>query len=144
LAKVLQAPIEPESRPLAEPHHALFGAAVREGIRIACPVDIFCSRSSPTAESRAKSGLDIALLEQAALLRRMRPNPGSHRPAIQSSRIAVSARVDFCSCQLAQLALYAQNILHVVAQFVREHVGLREFARRPEPALQFVKETEIN
>jgi hypothetical protein len=45
---------------------------------------------------------------------------------------------------LAQLALDSQNILHMVAQFVREYVGLREFPGHPETALQFVKETQID
>src|SRR6267378_951996 len=32
----------------------------------------------------------------------------------------------------------------MVAQFVREYVGLREFPGHPETALQFVKETQID
>jgi len=93
----------------------------------ACPVDIFCSRSSPTAEPR-KSGLRHRLARQAALLRRMRQIPAKQSAANSIfTDSGILRAVDFAPATGAA-ALYAQNILHVVAQFVREHVGLREFA----------------
>ena len=117
---------------------------MREGIRIYMPSGHLLQPVISHRGSRAKSGLDIALLEQAALLRRVRPDPGKaiglqfhlHGQRFLRARVLL--------LQLAQLALDAQNILHVVAQFVREHVGLREFAGRPETALQFVKKTKID
>ena len=60
----------------AKPCHALFGAAVREGIWIYMPSGHLLQPVISHGGSRAKSGLDIALFEQTTLLGGMRPNPG--------------------------------------------------------------------
>jgi len=128
-AKVLHASIEPESRPLR--NHIMRCSelpCVKES-GFTCPWP-FSAAGHLHGGSRAKRGLDIALLEQPALLRRMRPNPAKHRLQFHlHGKRFLCTRV--LLLQLAQLALDAQDILHVVAQFVREYVGLREFAGAP-------------
>ena len=58
-----------------------------------------------------------------------------HRQRIRVARIR--------SLHLAHLPFRAGNRLHVMADLVREHVGLGEVPGRAEAALQLVEEAEV-
>src|SRR4051812_39150397 len=59
----------------------------------------------------------------------------AHRHRVRAARIR--------TLRLAHLPFRAHQRLHVVADLVREHVGLREVAGCAEAAIQFIVETEI-
>ena len=86
---------------------------------------------------------DLALCRSSLLSGIMSPHAGvavglqleTHRQRVRAARIR--------TLHLPHLPFGAGQRLHVVADLVREDVGLREVARRAEAALQLVEEPEI-
>ena len=108
------------------------------------PRDMRWMRSSPTA---------------AAAFRPESTSPGSRRlrswvewPQTPAKQSACSSRATeswlaapgFCCCACAHLGLDAQQLLHVMSDFVGQHVGFGEFSGGAEALLQFVVEAEID
>ena len=108
---------------------------MRKGIRVYVAGCHFLQAVVSHRGSCAQRGFDIALLKQSALLRGMRPDSG------ETIRLQfhfhgewfLRARILFL--QLPQFSLDAQNVLDVMAKFVRDHVGLGKFAGSAETPL---------
>ena len=100
------------------------------------PCVCFCSRSSPIARRRAQAFLDVARLEQLSRLRRVAAptRPHSSRPAVPCAPTTAfaSALLARAAARRCTFSRRAEQVLHVVADLVRDHVGLREVARRAE------------
>ena len=78
---------------------------------------------------RAERRFHVAFFEQPALLRGMRPDA---RKAIRLQLQLYRQRIRLTanrSPALMHAPFDPQQFLHVMSQFVREHVGLRELAR---------------
>jgi len=105
---------------------------MRERIRVDVVARHFLQTVVTDRGSCAQARFDVALIEEAALLCRMCPDPCEavglqlhfHGERLLRSRILF--------LQLPQLELDSQNILHVMAKFVRNHVSLSKFAGRAE------------
>ena len=110
-----------------------------------CPCACCWMRSSPTAAAasspRAMSS-SRELLDVTGVDRVRRPTrPRSSRPAARAAPTTIVGPVE-PSCALASSA---EQVLHVVAVLVRDHVGLRERATlRAELRLELVEEAEID
>src|SRR5579872_4265612 len=92
----------------------------------------------------AEAGVDVALIDDVALLGGVRPDAGetiglefeSDRKRIAFRRITL--------LEAADLPLDAEQLLHVMTDLVREDVGLRELAGRAETCAQLVVKSEID
>ena len=92
----------------------------------------------------AEPFLDVARLENVPLFRRPAPDPREaiglqlqpHRQRVRLIRIGL--------LQLAHLVRDAEDLLHVVADLVGDHIGLREVAGSPEAPPQFLVEAKID
>jgi len=62
-------------QPAVEPIHALLGRAVRERLRLNRSSGHFLDVIIPNGGRRTQRRLNIACIEEATLLRRMRPDP---------------------------------------------------------------------
>ena len=92
----------------------------------------------------AERGFHVAFFEQAALLRRVRPDA---REAIGLQFEFYGERIYFARILFLKLAHFSFDpgeLLNVVAEFVSENVGLRELAGRAEAAIQFIEETQVD
>ena len=102
-------------------------------------------RSSPIADGGVERVLDVAGLEDVALLRRVPPDAGE---AVGLELHADGERVlevGALLLRLAHLLVDAEDVLHVVADLVREHVGLREVAALgAEARAQVLVEAEVD
>lgn len=84
---------------------------------------------------RTESRFDVAAFEQSALLRGMSPHTGE---AIRLQLHPHGERILLARVLLLEPAHFrfdADEFLHMVADFVGEHVGLREFPWSPESLL---------
>ena len=93
---------------------------------------------------RAERFLHIASVEQTALGGGLRPDP---REAIglklqPHGQFVLSRWV--LPLDLTDLALHAQKVLDMMADLMRQHVGLREIARRSEAAAEFIIKAQVN
>ncbi len=88
-------------------------------------------------------GIHVALFQEVALLGGVGPHAGvaiglefdTDRDGVGHSRTAFHFLADFL--------LGAHNFLHMMADFVSDYVGLREFAGSAEMIFQFREETEV-
>ncbi len=102
-----------------------------------------CSRSSPTAAAARSADIHIALIHQLPLLRRIRPDA---RKTIRLQFQPHRKRIPFAGLALLQaphFRLRSQNLLHMMADLMRNHICLRELSRRSEPILQLPKKSQI-
>ena len=141
--KVSQASTEPVLKPRAEPAHALLGASVREGIRHDRAAGAALQRSSPIALAALQAFLDVARLEDAGALSACCAQTPAKQSACSSSRTEswfASTSLDALP-QLVHLVGYAEQVLHVVADLVRDDVGAREIAFGAELGIELVEES---
>ena len=104
---------------------------MRERFRLHAPPRHLLDVVVANRRGRMQGGLHVSGFQQSTLLRGVGPNAREairlqlrlHRQRIRSRWIA--------SLQLLHSALYAKDLLNVVANFVRQHISLREFTRRP-------------
>ncbi len=83
---------------------------------------------------------NIVRVHDAALLGRVGPDAGEAirlQLEVDRERVALAAVL---LCQSRLLALDAEQLLDVVAELVRDDVGLSEFAGRPAELLQLIPE----
>src|SRR5215213_2502182 len=129
---------------LAEPARPLRGGAVREGLGADAARRLGLDA---VVADRARGGqalLEVALLEQPALVGRVRPHAGE---AVGLELLADGERVALVRVPadgVVDLIADPRQGLHVVAHLVREHVGLREVARRVEARGQLAEEAEVD
>src|SRR5215467_7326659 len=130
-----------ESAP--EPLRALRRRPVREGIGRHMPGRHLLQAIVANRGRRSQRGLDVALLEQVPLLRGMRPH------ARKAIRLQFHLHGDFilhprvARLQLPRAAFHAYDFLHVMANLVREDVGLRKQSRCAESLAQLVVKTQV-
>ena len=126
---------------------ALFGGSVREGIghntALASPLQSIVA----DRRSRLDGGLDVAGFDDAPLFRRVvAPHTG------ETIRLQFNANLQLVALGLIQSKLSllhlrqdAEQVLHVMANLMGDHVRLRELARfasdvaAAEPAFEIVK-----
>lgn len=88
-------------------------------------------------------GLDVSLLQEIALFGGIGPDSGvaiglefdAHGDGVGHSRIAFHLLADF--------SLDSRDFLHVMADFVSDHVSLSEFSRCAEAIFEFGEEAEV-
>ena len=91
-----------------------------------------------------QGAFDIPSLEEVALLRRFRPDTceaislqfHAYRQCVPGAGIL--------TLQATHFAFDAEEVLHMMSEFVGENIRLRELARSSESALQLVVEAEID
>src|SRR3954463_6594687 len=133
-----------------EPRDALLRGSVREllrhdaaGAELLQAIVAGRGRGAQRFLHVARIEFDPACRGSSRLRRLVAPHAGiavglqleAHRHRVRAARIR--------TLRLAHLSFRAHQRLHVMADLVREHVGLREVARRAETAIQFIVETEI-
>src|SRR5437667_6656191 len=127
-----------------EPAHSLLGGAVREGLRDGVALRPLLDLVVADGGGGAQPFLEIARLEQVALLREESPYAGvavrlqlqAHRQVVAASRVhPLRLRVE--------LPHRAEQVLHVMADFVRDHIRLREIAGRPEAIVKVLEKCHI-
>src|SRR5258706_10846211 len=126
-----------------KPLHALLRRSVGEllgtyvaGRHLLQPVVSHCGR-------RAQPSFDVRLMYDIALLGRVRPHA---REAVRLQFQAYRQRIRLRWLALPHalyFALDAQQLLHVMSDLMRDHVGLGEFPGRSETAFQFVKKAQV-
>lgn len=115
-------------QPFAEPGHALLGASVGKGFRLDAAAGHLLDMIVANGGSCAEGRFHVAGFQEATLLRGVSPDSGEavglqfHRNGefVSRSRIGL--------LKMAHLTFHADNFLDVVADFVGQDVGLREFA----------------
>ena len=107
------------------------------------PVACFCSRSSPTAAA--------ALMAEATSLSSISFRCSVEFPQTPAKQSACSSKKNRKGVRRTRIPLLlranssfdAENFLHMVADFVRDHIRLREFAGRAKAVAKFVEKSEI-
>ena len=127
-----------------EPLRALGRRSMGEGLG----ADISAGHSLHTIVAYGAGGayasLDIPLLDQISLRCGIRPDAGE---AIRLQFQADRQRIRLRRASLLEgldLVGDAQDLLDMMADLMGQHVGLGEFAGRPEPVFQFVVEAEVH
>ena len=131
-AKVLQALTVPSLKPVDEPALALLGAAVGEAVRHHGALRSPLQRIVADRGRRLQRRVDVARIEELVLrLGVVRPDAGEavglqldHAPAVWLD----CARSPEAALRLLHLGQDAEQVLHVMADLMRDHIGLRELA----------------
>ena len=133
----------PVSSPRRNQPDALAGRAVGPGLGRDAAAGLLLDAVVADRGGGAQGLLDVAFLEQPALVGGVRPDT---RQAVGLQLEAHRQRVGAIGPALlpADLLGDAQEVLHVVADLVGEHVGLGEVAGRPEAVLQLVVEAQVD
>src|SRR5271165_721793 len=133
----------PFLHPSLKPVRALRGRPMRKRFRAHLPARHALQSIVSDGCRRLQACLHVARIDDLALFGGFRPNSGE---AIGLEFQPHRERVDLRAVpflRLAHLRFDAENLLHVVTEFMGDHVGLRKFARRSETLGQFVEESEI-
>ena len=144
-ANVSQAFGSPESKPGPEPGRPLLGRPVRQGLGVDPPLRLLLD---PVVADRRRRRERLPRCRPARAGPARTPN-AAQTPAKQSAwssrRTESSLRSDrVVACDSRCTAAFdAEQVLHVVPELVGDHVGLREVARRAEPAVELAEEPEI-
>ena len=103
-------------------------------------------RSSPTAAAAFRPSSRSPRLEQVALrVRRVRPDAGEAVGLqLEPHRELVRARPGPPAARRSTSSIDAEQVLDVVADLVRDHVGLREVAGRAEALCSSRHEREVD
>ena len=127
-----------------QPPHALLRRAVRERFRVHTAAGHLLDPVVADRGRRAQALLDVAGLEHVAP-RGVMPQTPAKQSAWSSRRTEISfARSRSPRCCGARALVDAGEVLDVVADLVREHVGLREVAGCAEARAQIAVEREID
>src|SRR4029453_5717574 len=131
-------------KPGLEPGEPLRGGPMRKRIRHDIALRLLLDAIVAHRRSGGESFLDVAGVELVALLREIRPRAGvavglqleTHRQRVVAALVdPLPSRVD--------LLHHAGEVLHMMADFVRDHEPLRKTAGSPEAPREFVEESRI-
>ena len=128
-----------------EPALPLLGGAVRPRLGIDLSLHLLLDAVVADRGGRVEAPRDVVvgeLLDVAGVDRVRRPTrPRSSRPAARAAPTTTVGPVEpSCACSLV-----AEQVLHVVAVLVRDHVRLRERpTARAELRLELVEEAEVD
>ncbi len=136
----------PLAQALLEPVHALRAAAVGERFGHHDALRLSLQRVVADARGGIQPFLDVAGLQPGlGLLRVVGPYAGQAVGLqFQAHRQRVHLLFGHAAAHAVDLGGDAQQPLHMVADLVRDHVGLRKVARRTEPPGQRVEETQVD
>ena len=128
---VSQADGSPFSNPFRNQLVRCSRRAVRPRLRVHAAARLALDPVVADRRRRGQALLEVAALEQPLLLRRVPPDAGEavglqlepHRELVRALRVLLLLPV--------HVVHHAEQVLDVVAELVRDHVGLREVARPP-------------
>ena len=129
-----------------KPAHALFGAAMGESFGDDVSLGAFLQRVVADLRRGIQPFLDIAFFENFVFtIGEARPNAGE-AIGLQLNTDGQRIGVPFARAALTRLHFLhdAQQILHVVADFVSDHIGLCEVAGRLKALAQLAVKGEID
>ncbi len=139
-----QAVGSPPSKPGAEPLHALLTRPVGERVRVDAAALLLLDPVVPDRRGRRQPFFDVAGLDEVVLrVGGVGPDAGKavrlelepHRELVGVVGVLLPLEVDVLH--------HAEEVLDVVAELVRDHVGPREVAGGAELLLQLVEEGEV-
>jgi hypothetical protein len=108
------------------------------------PRDARCKRSSPTAAAAPRALSTSPGSSRPRCCVDFRPNKGETISLEFHANRKCIPRARILALQVPNPAFNPQQVLDVVSEFVREHVGLCELARRTEALLKFVVKSEVD
>src|SRR5947207_10085307 len=127
-----------------EPAHPLLGGAMREGLRHGVPLRTLLNLVVADGSGGTQPFLEIACFEQVSLLCEKSPYAGvtvgleleAHRHVVAASRVhPLRLRVE--------LLHRAEQVLHVMADLVRDHIPLGEITGRTKAIVKLLKKRRI-
>src|SRR6202048_1444459 len=128
----------------AEPHLPLCAGAVGEALRADRAASHLLDAIVTHRSRRLQTGVDIRFMDDVALLRAVRPHTGEAvRLQLQVGGEVVALR-RLLPFQMTHPLLDAQQILHVVAKLMCDHVSLREVRGTAAQLAQFIPEPQVD